>query len=105
MPMYMLMADRPMATAPDRSMAAFSTRQTRSPRPRAQAAASKAAPHPAIPPPTMRTSHSTVSTCGSNAMNSPRKTGWMRLAEDRQRVDVQVLRLADEVLRLEAFLG
>ena len=66
--MYMLMADRPMATAPERSMAAFSTRQTRNPWARAQLAASKAAPQPAMPPPTTRMSHSTVSTCGSNGI-------------------------------------
>src|SRR5947209_3100221 len=77
MPMYMLMADRPMATAPDRSMAAFSTMQTRRPRPRAQLAASKAAPQPAMPPPTMRTSHSTVSTAGSNGIGVLRAQALM----------------------------
>src|SRR4051812_25351445 len=102
MPMYMLMADRPMATAPERSMAAFSTRQTRRPRPRAQLAASKAAPQPAMPPPTMRTSHSTVSTAGSNGISvSPRNV----VLERRQRVDVQVLRFPDQLLGAETLVG
>src|SRR5205814_4452764 len=96
--MYMLMADRPMATAPERSMAAFSTRQTRRPRPRAQLAASKAAPQPAMPPPTTRTSHSTVSTAGSNGIS---RSSFGSGADGGQGVDVQVLRLADQVLGAE----
>src|SRR5919106_677993 len=94
------MADRPMATAPERSTAAFSTRHTRSPWGRAHWAASKAAPHPAMPPPTTRTSHSTVSIAGSKAMfDSPRSGG----GQVGQGVDEQVLRLAGQqlcVLRL-----
>src|SRR2546430_9169549 len=101
MPMYMLMAERPMATAPERSMAAFSTRQTRSPRPRAQLAASKAAPQPAMPPPTTSTSHSTVSTCGSNGIALVLRGSG---ADGGQGVDVQVLRLTDEVLGAEALV-
>src|SRR5215510_102348 len=54
-----------MATAPLRSMAPFSTITTRSFFGFAQYAASYAAPQPAIPPPRIRTSASTVSTCGS----------------------------------------
>src|SRR5437867_2340075 len=99
MPMYMLMADRPMATAPERSMAAFSTRQTRRPRPRAQLAASKAAPQPAMPPPTMRTSHSTVSTAGSNGIFGSSCSG----GDGRQGVDVQEAWFPDEFLALEPF--
>src|SRR5205807_2381853 len=101
MPMYMLMADRPMATAPERSMAAFSTRHTRKPRSRAQLAASKAAPQPAMPPPTMSTSHSTVSICGSNGIAVLRGSG----VDDGEGVDVQVLRLTHQMLGAEPFLG
>src|SRR4051812_4751400 len=99
MPMYMLMADRPIATAPERSMAAFSTRTTRRPRPRAQLAASKAAPQPAMPPPTMRTSHSTVSTAGSNGISRFLRGSGV---DGGQGVDVQVLRLTHQVLGGEA---
>src|SRR5437588_9505500 len=101
MPMYMLMAERPMATAPERSVAAFATRQTRRPLPRAQLAASKAAPQPAMPPPTMRTSHSTVSTAGSNGISTLPGSG----ADGGQGVDVQVLGLADEPLGAEPLVG
>src|SRR5512135_3493021 len=58
------MADRPIATAPLLSVAALSTMTTFSPFAFAQRHASNAAPHPAIPPPMIRRSHSTSVTSG-----------------------------------------
>src|SRR5208337_450415 len=55
------MAERPIATAPERSMAALSTTTTFRPFFFAQYAASKAAPQADIPPPTIRRSVSTTS--------------------------------------------
>src|ERR1700758_4386667 len=63
------MADRPIATAPERSIAALSTSVifTSSP---AQRRASKAAPHAAMPPPTIRMSVSSSMICGLPKLGS-----------------------------------
>src|SRR5512135_97995 len=58
------MADRPMATAPDRSVAALSTMVILIFLGLAQRAPSKAAPQQAMPPPIRRRSVSTVSISG-----------------------------------------
>src|ERR1700757_4196330 len=63
------MADRPIATAPERSIAALSTSVifTSSP---AQRRASKAAPQAAMPPPTIRMSVSSSMICGLPKLGS-----------------------------------
>src|SRR3972149_7137797 len=92
------MAESPMATAPLRAPAAFSTMTTRRPFARAQWAASKAAPQPAIPPPRTRTSVSTTSVSGCTIVDH-----LARLVSGRhgEPVHHQPLGLAVEFLRLE----
>src|SRR5258708_13512863 len=58
------MADRPIATAPERLSAALSTSLILRPVPSAQRVISKAAPHAAMPPPIRRMSTSSSTTSG-----------------------------------------